>query len=76
MVYVFFADDVVLVDKSKVGINRKLELWWEALESKGFRQLDSVELKLNMRCDFTTIHEKRDASLEDQVVPRKGTFVI
>jgi hypothetical protein len=29
-----------------------------------------------MRCDFITIHEKRDVSLEDQVVPKKDTFSI
>ena len=32
-----FADDVVLVDKSRVGVNRKLELWRRTLELKGFR---------------------------------------
>ncbi|KAG2558272.1 hypothetical protein PVAP13_8NG180401 [Panicum virgatum] len=32
-----FADDVVLVDKSRAGVNRKLELWRRTLESKGFR---------------------------------------
>jgi hypothetical protein len=44
----FFPDDVVLVNKSQVRINRKLELWWEAIESNGFRQLDSLELKSNI----------------------------
>ena len=33
----FFADDVVPVDESQTGVNKKLELWWETLESKGFR---------------------------------------
>jgi hypothetical protein len=33
----FFADDVVLVDENLAGVNMKLELWHEALESKGFR---------------------------------------
>jgi hypothetical protein len=33
----FFADDVVLVDENLSGVNMKLELWHEALESKGFR---------------------------------------
>ena len=32
-----FADDVVLVDESRTGVNRKLELWRRTLESKGFR---------------------------------------
>ena len=35
----FFADDVVLVDESRTGVNQKLELWRETLESKGFRNL-------------------------------------
>jgi hypothetical protein len=33
----FFADDVVLVDQSQEGVNRKLELWQETLKYKGFR---------------------------------------
>ena len=32
-----FADDVVLVDESRAGVNRKLELSRRTLESKGFR---------------------------------------
>ena len=46
----FFADDVVLVDESQVGENRKLELWWYTLESKGFR-LSRTKTEY-MRCDF------------------------
>ena len=32
-----FADDVVLIDESRAGVNRKLEPWRRTLESKGFR---------------------------------------
>jgi hypothetical protein len=32
-----FVDDVVRVDESRDEVNRKLELWQETLESKGFR---------------------------------------
>src|SRR4051794_23650859 len=32
-----FADDIVLVDETREGVNRKLELWRESLESKGFK---------------------------------------
>ena len=32
-----FADDMVLVDKSRDGVNAKLERWQKALESKGFK---------------------------------------
>ena len=40
-----FTDDVVLVDESRIGVNQKLELWRETLESK---VLDSAELKLSI----------------------------
>jgi hypothetical protein len=45
-----FADDVVLVDDSRAGVNRKLELWKHVLESKGFR-LSRAKTKY-MMCDF------------------------
>jgi Reverse transcriptase (RNA-dependent DNA polymerase) len=32
-----FADDVVLIDESMIGVNQKLKLWRQTLESKGFR---------------------------------------
>jgi hypothetical protein len=68
-----FADDVVLVDKSREGVNRKLELWRQTLKSKGFRI--SRTKTAYMRCDFgITISEDGDVSLGGQVVPKKGTF--
>ena len=68
-----FANDVVLVDKSRTGVNKKLELWRETLESKGFR-LSRTKIEY-MRCDFgTTTREEEDISLEGQVVPRNDTF--
>jgi hypothetical protein len=45
----FFVDDVVLVDESR-GVNRKLELWRQTLESKGFR-ISRTKTEY-MRCDF------------------------
>ncbi|KAL0905238.1 hypothetical protein M5K25_027429 [Dendrobium thyrsiflorum] len=33
----FFADDILLVDKTREGVEGKLELWRSTLESKGFR---------------------------------------
>ena len=32
-----FADDIVLVDETRAGVNVKLELWRQTLESRGFR---------------------------------------
>jgi hypothetical protein len=47
-----FADDVVLVDDSRTGVNSKLELWRETLESKGFR-LSRTKTEY-MMCGFST----------------------
>ncbi|KAG2570477.1 hypothetical protein PVAP13_7KG041118 [Panicum virgatum] len=68
-----FADDVVLVDESMAGVNRKLELWRRTLESKGFR-LSRTKTEY-MMCDFSaTRHEGGDVSLDGQVVVQKDTF--
>ncbi|PVH47796.1 hypothetical protein PAHAL_4G154400 [Panicum hallii] len=68
-----FADDVVLVDDSRVGVNMKLELWRHSLESRGFR-LSRTKTEY-MMCDFSpTRHEDGDVSLEGQVVAKKDTF--
>jgi hypothetical protein len=68
-----FADDVVLVDESRAGVNRKLELWRHTLESKGFR-LSRIKTEY-MMCDFSaTSHEDGDVRLDGQVVTKKDTF--
>ena len=70
---ILFADDVVLVDESRAGVNRKLELWRRTLESKGFR-LSRTKTEY-MMCDFSaTRHEGGDVSLDVQVVVLKDTF--
>ena len=67
-----FADDVVLLDESQAGVNRKLELWRQTLESKGFR---SSRTKTEyMRYNFDGVVQEGDVSLKGQVVPKKDTF--
>ncbi|KAF3653715.1 putative pre-mRNA-processing factor 6-like [Capsicum annuum] len=56
-----FADDVVLIDETR-GVNEKLEVWRQTLESKGFRLSRSKTEYLE--CKFS------DASQEDEVVVR------
>jgi Reverse transcriptase (RNA-dependent DNA polymerase) len=45
-----FADDVVLIDESRIGVNQKLELWRRILESKRFR-ISRTKTEY-MRCQF------------------------
>ena len=68
-----FADDVVLVDETMAGVNRKFELWRQTLESKGFR-LSRTKTEY-MRCDFSGVGgEDGDVRLEGQIVPNRETF--
>jgi hypothetical protein len=58
-----FADDVVLVDEIRVGVNRKLKLWRQTLKAKGFRL--SRTKTMYMRCDISgVVCEDREVSLE------------
>ena len=46
-----FANDIVLVDETKAGVNTKLELWRKTLESRDFRlsmtKTEYMECKLS-----------------------------
>jgi hypothetical protein len=71
--WMLFADDVVLVNESRTGVNQKLELYRRTLEAKDFRL--SRSKTEYMKCDFsTTTQEERDVRLDGQVVHKKDTF--
>jgi hypothetical protein len=68
-----FVDDVVLIDESRIGVNQKLELWRQTLESKCFR-LSRTKTKY-MRCQFNGENsDNGDVSLDVRVVPMNDTF--
>jgi hypothetical protein len=68
-----FANNVVLVDESKTGIDQKLELWRRTLEAKGFRLSRSKTEYI--KCNFSaTTQEEGDVRLDGQVVYKKYTF--
>ena len=61
------------MDESREGVNRKLELWRQTLESKGFR-LSRTKTEY-MWCDFSGVRcEDEGVSLEGQVVPKRDTL--
>jgi Reverse transcriptase (RNA-dependent DNA polymerase) len=68
-----FADDVVLIDESRIGVNQKLELWIQILESKCFR-LSRTKTEY-MRCQFSGENlDDGNVSLDGRVVPMNDTF--
>jgi hypothetical protein len=46
-----FADDMVLLDDTRLDVSRKLDLWRQTLKSKGF--IISRTKTEYFRCDFT-----------------------
>ena len=68
-----FADDIVLVDESRAEVSCRLELWREALESKGFR-ISRTKTEY-MECSFggASVGDG-GVMLGDDVVPRKECF--
>ena len=59
MVYVF-ADDIDLIDETRAGVNTKLELWRQTLESRDFR-LSRTKTEY-VECKFSK-QEIRDYSI-------------
>ncbi|KAM3395225.1 hypothetical protein P3S68_004230 [Capsicum galapagoense] len=69
-----FADDVVLIDESRRGVNDKLEVWRQTLESKGFR-LSRTKTEY-LECKFSDLRQEDNVvvQLESQSVCRRDDF--
>ena len=69
-----FADDIVLMEESRQGINDKIELWREALESHGFRlsrsKTEYMECKFNKRRSSSDLEVK----ISDHIIPQVERF--
>jgi Reverse transcriptase (RNA-dependent DNA polymerase) len=66
------ADNMVLIDESRIGVDQKLELWRQTLKLKGFR-LSRTKTKY-MRCQFSGENsDDEDVSLDGRVVPMNDT---
>jgi hypothetical protein len=71
--YMLFADDVILMDESRMRVDQKLELWRRTLEAKYFSlSMSKIEY---IKYDFSaTTQEEGDVRLDGQVVPKKDIF--
>ena len=69
-----FTDDIVLVAETKVEVNAKLELWKEALESKGLKisrnKTEYMEYKFSKNQDMN----EGVVSIEGQEIPKSKQF--
>nr|XP_009786521.1 PREDICTED: uncharacterized protein LOC104234620 [Nicotiana sylvestris]XP_016512247.1 PREDICTED: uncharacterized protein LOC107829252 [Nicotiana tabacum] len=57
MVYVL-RDDIVLIDESHSGVNERMEVWRQALESKGF-ELSMTKTEY-LECKFSGVSGEAD----------------
>ena len=69
-----FADDIVLVDETREGVNTKLEIWRKALESKGFR-ISRTKIEY-MECKFSNSNNESrgEVKIENQELPKSEHF--
>nr|XP_009765221.1 PREDICTED: uncharacterized protein LOC104216787 [Nicotiana sylvestris] len=69
-----FANDIVMIDESQVGVKERLEVWRQTLESKGFK-LSRTKTEY-LECKFSAGQGEVDVdvSLESQVILSKGNF--
>ncbi|KAG5613577.1 hypothetical protein H5410_024858 [Solanum commersonii] len=68
-----FADDIVSIDETR-RVNARLEVWRQALESKGFR-LSRTKTEY-LRCKFSDVVEEADVEvrLATQIIPKRESF--
>ncbi|KAF3635814.1 putative pre-mRNA-processing factor 6-like [Capsicum annuum] len=69
-----FEDDVVLIDETRRGVNDKLEVWRQTLESKGFRLSRSKTEYLE--CKFSDLRQEEEVMvrLDAQEVCKRDSF--
>jgi len=69
-----FVDDVVLIDETREGVNTKLELWGDVLESNGFR-ISRTKTKY-MKCKFSQYMSINEGvvRIDNQDIPQSDHF--
>jgi len=69
-----FADDIVLIDESREGVNTKLERWRDILEVKGFRLSRSNTEYLHCRFSAVEGDVASEVAIEGPIIPRVERF--
>jgi len=69
-----FADDIVLIDESREGVNTKLERWRDTLEARGFRLSRSKREYLQCRFSAGEGGVASEVAIENAIIPRVERF--
>ncbi|XP_070007787.1 uncharacterized protein [Nicotiana sylvestris] len=69
-----FADDIVLIDETRGGVNETLEVWRQALEFKGFRLSRKKMEYLECKFGAEPTEAGGEMRLDSQVIPKRSSF--
>ncbi|XP_019257170.1 PREDICTED: uncharacterized protein LOC109235491 [Nicotiana attenuata] len=69
-----FANDIVLIDETRGGVNEMLEVWRQTLESKGFKLSRTKTEYLECKFSNGTKEKDMEVRLDTQVIPKRGSF--
>ncbi|VFQ84918.1 unnamed protein product [Cuscuta campestris] len=69
-----FADDIVLIDDTREGLNDKLELWRLALETKGFRISRNKTEYMECRFSGQDTESEVEVRIDSHLVPKVDRF--
>ncbi|VFQ76075.1 unnamed protein product [Cuscuta campestris] len=69
-----FADDIVLIDDTREGLNDKLELWHLALETKGFRISRNKTECMECRFSGRDTESEVEVRIDSHLVPKVDKF--
>ncbi|XP_070043283.1 uncharacterized protein [Nicotiana tomentosiformis] len=67
-----FADDIVLIDETRGGVNERLGVWIHTFESKGFKVSRTKTEYLECKFIGVTQEADGDVRLDTQVIPRES----
>ncbi|XP_070026616.1 uncharacterized protein [Nicotiana sylvestris] len=69
-----FADDIVLIDETRRGVNERLEVCRHALESKGFRLSRTKTEYLECKFGAEPTEAGVEVRLDSQIIPKRSSF--
>ncbi|XP_070017022.1 uncharacterized protein [Nicotiana sylvestris] len=69
-----FADDIVLIDETRSGVNARLKVWRQTLESKGFKLSRTKTKYLEYKFSDGTHDADVEVKLDAQVIPKRASF--
>ncbi|XP_070036950.1 uncharacterized protein [Nicotiana tomentosiformis] len=69
-----FANDIVLIDEMRSGVNVSLEVWRQTLESKGFKLSRTKTEYLEYKFSDGTREADVEVKLYARVIPKRASF--